>query len=260
MKLAIDRVRVELDGCVVLAEATLLVEPGTVAGLVGPNGSGKSSLLRTIYRHTAPAGGSILVDERDVWGMRPSHAAQKIAAIPQETRADFDITVRDMVAIGRTPHKAPFARADSADRAAIDEAMRRVAIEHLAHRRYATLSGGERQRALLAKALAQATPILVLDEPTNHLDIRHQLQLLTLVRELELTTIVALHDLNLAASFCDQVHVLRGGELVASGPPADVLTPTLLREVFTVDADILPHPRTGAPHVVFSPLASPLPA
>ncbi|WP_163511777.1 ABC transporter ATP-binding protein [Fodinicola acaciae] len=254
MTLKLHDIRVELSGRTIVAGATVIVEDGEVGALVGPNGSGKSTLLRTVYRHLKPAAGRVRLDDADVWGLKPVAAARKIAAVPQETRSDFDITVTEMVAMGRTPHKHPFATATVRDRALVANALHRLEISEFADRPYATLSGGERQRVLLARALAQDTPVLVLDEPTNHLDARHQLELLALVRKLGLTTLLAVHDLNLAAAYCDRLHVLRAGEIVASGAPDKVLTPELLGEVFGVAADVVPHPRHGRPHLILSPL------
>ncbi|RZQ61871.1 ABC transporter ATP-binding protein [Amycolatopsis suaedae] len=256
MALRLRDIRVELGGRQILAGASVLAAAGEVTGLVGPNGSGKSTLLRTVYRHLRPASGQVLLDEVDVWDLRPREAARDIASVPQETRAEFDITAREMVAMGRTPHKHPFAAATARDAEIVREALERVDALPLAGRHYATLSGGERQRVLLARALAQQTRVLVLDEPTNHLDARHQLDLMRLVRDLGMTTVMAVHDLNLAATYCDRLHVLRAGEVVASGPPEDVLTPGLLRSVFEVDADVIPHPRTGRPHLILSSLST----
>jgi iron complex transport system ATP-binding protein len=136
----------------------------------------------------------------------------------------------------------------------VAEALDRVDAVELAERRYATLSGGERQRVLLARALAQGTGTLVLDEPTNHLDVRHQLDLMRLVRTLGLTTVMAVHDLNLAAGYCDRLHVLDSGRIVASGTPEEVLTPQTLRAVFEVDAHVTEHPKTGRPYLILSPV------
>ncbi|WP_158886299.1 ABC transporter ATP-binding protein [Amycolatopsis anabasis] len=254
MSLRLDDIHVELAGKTIVAGASVLVSAGEVCGVVGPNGGGKSTLLRTIYRHLRPKSGQVRLDDVDVLALRPAEAARRIAGVPQETRSDFDITVREMVAMGRTPHKHPFAAETRTDRAIVADALHRVDATALADRHYATLSGGERQRVLLARALAQSPEVLVLDEPTNHLDVRHQLDLLRLVRELALTTVMAVHDLNLAAGWCDRLQVLAEGRIVASGPPDEVLTPALLRSVFAVDADITTHPRTGRPHLILSPL------
>jgi iron complex transport system ATP-binding protein len=254
MRIEVEELRVRLGGRSVVSGATLLVSPGEVAGLVGPNGSGKSSLLRTVYRHLRPADGRVDVGEASVWALPARHAARRVAAVPQDTRTEFDVTAWDMVAMGRTPHKRPFAADSKQDKEIVRTALARVGVEELAARPYPTLSGGERQRVLVARALAQQTPVLVLDEPTNHLDVRHQLEVLELVRELGLTTLLALHDLNLAAGYCDRVHVLLDGRLVAGGPPAEVLTPALVRSVFGVHADLVTHPRNGRAQLLLSPL------
>ncbi|MFI6029416.1 ABC transporter ATP-binding protein [Amycolatopsis magusensis] len=247
-------VTVRADGHVLLDGVTVLVEPGQLAGLVGPNGSGKSTLLRTAYRHLAPAAGQVFLGDDDIAALPPRRRARTVACLPQHTRPDLDMTVREVVETGRTPHQRPLGATSAADRRAVEDALRRTGVSTLAQRAFHTLSGGEQQRALLAAALAQATPVLLLDEPTNHLDLRHQLDLLTLIRSLGITTLMAVHDLNQAAAQCDQLHVLHHGTIAASGPPVQVLTPTLVRRVFGIDCEIIDHPRTGAPHWIFSPL------
>lgn len=254
MRLQVDGVRVELSGTVIVDGIGILVAPGEVAGLIGPNGSGKSTLLRTVYRHLRPAAGAVTVGGRDVWDSTPRAAAQRTAAVPQEGLGEFDLTVREVVSMGRTPHKRAFTPDHDHDREVVAAALADVGLTELAERHVATLSGGERQRALVARALAQEASALVLDEPTNHLDIRHQLDLLELVTRLQLTTLTALHDLNLAAAYCHRLHVLHGGRLVASGAPAEVLTTELLADVFSVAAEIVVDSRTGRPRLLFSPL------
>jgi iron complex transport system ATP-binding protein len=160
------------------------------------------------------------------------------------------------VILGRAPHKGLLDRTTSDDQQLVDDALARVAMEAFAERSFASLSGGEKQRVLLARALAQGSRLLILDEPTNHLDIHFQLAILELVRGLEVTTLAALHDLNLAAAYCDRIYVLRAGQIVASGPPDEVLQPDLVRDVFDVRADRLRHPVTGRLWLAFSPEAA----
>lgn len=229
----------------------LEVERGMLAGLIGPNGSGKSSFLRTIYRVIRPHAGLITLDGDDVWKMNVRRAAQRTAAVLQESTGEFEFTVEEMVSMGRTPHKGPLDRETAEDREIVLDALDRVGLAPFARRSFATLSGGEKQRVLIARALAQQAQFLVLDEPTNHLDIRHQLDILELVRGLEVTTLAALHDLNLAAQYCERLFVLSHGKVVAWGAPSEVLQPDLLREIFGVDVLIQPHPLTGRPHLVF---------
>ncbi|MEZ7002657.1 ABC transporter ATP-binding protein [Streptomyces sp. AD55] len=234
-------------------DVSLTARPGETVGLVGPNGSGKSSLLRAVYRVLRPGEGRVRVDGADVWSLTVRRLARTVAAVVQEGGADFDLTVREVVAMGRTPHQRLLAGDTAEDTAFVDRALTAVDGAALAGRSFDRLSGGERQRVLIARALAQQPSLLVLDEPTNHLDIRHQLDVLDTLRRLSATVLVALHDLNLAAYYCDRLYVLRDGEVTASGPPADVLTPRLLAEVYGVAAEVVVHPRTGAPRVTFLP-------
>ncbi len=237
MEIRFEGVSVDIGSVGIVTEVSMEVRTGEIAGLIGPNGSGKSTLLRTLYRHLRPAGGAVLTDGDDLWKLSNREASRRVAAVPQERPTEFDFTAREMVEMGRIPHGGLFASKSAEADTIVEAAIDRVGVGGFADRPFATLSGGERQRVLVARALAQDTPLLVLDEPTNHLDIRHQLELLDLLRELRLTTVIAIHDLNLAAAYCDTVHVLDGGRLVASGPTADVLTPDLISNVFGVDCD-----------------------
>ncbi|MFD3469769.1 ABC transporter ATP-binding protein [Streptomyces sp. NPDC058682] len=232
---------------------SLRVAPGEVVGLVGPNGAGKSTLLRTVYRAQRPTAGRVLLDGEDVWRLPAKRLARRLAAVLQETAGDFELTVYDVVAMGRTPHKRAFAGDDAGDRDIITDALAELNVAPLMHAPFDRLSGGEKQRVLIARALAQRAGTMVLDEPTNHLDLRHQLDALRLVRRLGVTAVIALHDLNLAASFCHRICVMDGGRLVATGTPQEVLTADLLAEVYRVNADIAPHPRTGIPQVTLLP-------
>lgn len=254
MRLEIHDVGLTIGATTIVHDATILVASGELAGLIGPNGSGKSTLLRAVYRHIRPRVGTVLVGGHNVWQSSPQQAARRTAAVPQERLGDMDVSVSDMVAMGRIPHKGPFAADTAEDRSAVSDALEKVGLVGFEDRKLSTLSGGETQRVLVARALAQRSAVLILDEPTNHLDVRHQLELLELLRALGLTTLAALHDLNLAASYCDRLHVLDGGRLVASGPPAEILTETLLADVFSVGASITTSPRTGKPVLSFHPL------
>ncbi|MDH6453856.1 MULTISPECIES: ABC transporter ATP-binding protein [unclassified Streptomyces] len=244
MRLDIDGVSV--DG--IVHDIRLAVGSGAFVGLVGPNGSGKSTLLRCVYRALRPAAGTVRLDGEDAHAMDPRAAARVLAALPQESSAEFDFTVAEVVAMGRLPHRD---RTAAADEEICADAMDRTGVRHLADRGYLALSGGERQRVLIARALAQRPRVLVLDEPTNHLDIAHQLDLLSLVRGSGLTALAALHDLNLAAAHCDLLYVIADGRIVASGPPHDVLQPALLAEVFGVRAHPVRHPATGTLQLLF---------
>ncbi|MFF2026235.1 ABC transporter ATP-binding protein [Streptomyces sp. NPDC058171] len=250
--LVVDGVSVSIGSVRVVTRAALEAPAGTLIGLIGPNGAGKSTLIRTVYRHLRPQSGAVHVDDQDVWSMKPRSAARLIAGVPQETRVTFDVTVEELVAVGRTPHLRPLQALGRDDLERVRAAMRRTGVDQLADRSVTTLSGGERQRVLLARALAQAATVLVLDEPTNHLDLAHQEELMRIVRQQGLTTVMAMHDLNLAAEYCDRLVVMRGGRTVRHGEPARIITPEMLRTVFGVEADVIDHPRSGRPHIVLA--------
>ncbi|MDP3893483.1 ABC transporter ATP-binding protein [Nocardioides sp.] len=255
MNVDFDDVHATLGGSEVLRGITLPVRSGSVLGVVGPNGSGKTTLLRTLYRMVRPARGSVRLEGRDLWQLRPREVARCVAVMTQESTSAAELPVVDAVLLGRTPHHRGIGPDSEEDRRIVAESLREVGALDLAGRTMGELSGGQRQRVLLARALAQRCPVLVLDEPTNHLDIAFQLELMALVRGLGRTVLAALHDLNLAAAHCDDVAVLDGGRLVATGPPAEVLTPALVRDVFGVDAARLNHPHTNEPVLAFSSLA-----
>ncbi|MFE0437354.1 ABC transporter ATP-binding protein [Streptomyces nigra] len=251
--LSVDGVTLTAGAHHLVRDVSLTARPGETIGLVGPNGSGKSSLLRTVYRVLRPDAGEVKVDGADAWSLPVRQLARTVAAVVQESAADFDLAVREVVAMGRTPHKRLLAGDTPEDAELIDSALVAVDAVHLADRAFDRLSGGERQRVLIARALAQQPTLLVLDEPTNHLDIRHQLSVLGTLRRLPATVLLALHDLNLAARYCDRLYVLYEGEVTASGPAAEILTPALLAEVYGVETEVAVHPRTGAPQVTFLP-------
>ncbi|GAA2958070.1 ABC transporter ATP-binding protein [Streptomyces enissocaesilis] len=232
---------------------TLTAADGETVGLVGPNGSGKTTLLRCVYGTLRPTHGRVLLDGDDLHTMSARARARRIATVPQDGRADFELTVREVVAMGRSPHKRFWEQDTETDADLVRTALARVGVADLAERGFPSLSGGERQRTLMARALVQQPALVVLDEPTNHLDIRYQLEILSLVRDLGTTNLLALHDLNLAAYYCDRIYVLDGGRVVASGPPQEVLTAGLLRTVYGVSAEVSTHPTTGVPTVVYLP-------
>ena len=237
----------------ILRDVSLHVAQGELVGLLGPNGSGKSTLLRMIYRILKPASGSVEVSGRDVWRSSARDNARAMAVLAQENTSEFELLVRDVVLMGRTPHQSPFARDSAEDFHIVAQALERVDAKYLSERMFSTLSGGEKQRVLMARALAQQAPLLVLDEPTNHLDVRHQFELMNLIRSLGLTALAALHELPLAAHYCDRLYLLKDGVLVAEGTPSEVLTPEIIADVYGVRALVRPSPRSGKPLIEFMP-------
>lgn len=251
MKLAVTSLRWGVGAGDIVRGVDLNVERGEFVGVIGPNGSGKSSLLRCAYRVNKPRFGSILLDGEEVWKLRAREFARRAAAVPQEMPGQFDFTVREIAAMGRYPHKKALQRDDAHDFALVDRALEYVGMLDRAGRSFASLSGGEKQRALIARAIAQEADFLILDEPTNHLDIYYQLEIMDLLRSLGVTSLVVMHDLNLAAQYCDRVYVMKDGNVFASGAPAAVLTPELIRAVYRVEAGVAPDPATKRPRISF---------
>jgi iron complex transport system ATP-binding protein len=223
----------------VLREVGLSIERGERVALIGPNGAGKSTLLRVASGLLAPMSGTVELGGRAVRELERMEIARRLAVVPQQATLPFATRVEEVVALGRLPYEHPLRGARPADRAAIAAAIERVGVGHLLGRDARELSLGERQLVLIALAVAQSTPLLVLDEPTVHLDLRHQvgaMELLVDLNERDGTTIVAvLHDLGLAAHFFPRLVLLDGGRIVGDGPPAEVLAPDRIREVFGVD-------------------------
>jgi iron complex transport system ATP-binding protein len=228
----------------VLEGITIAISRGEFMCLVGPNGSGKTTLVRLLSGYLKPASGSISIDGRAVADMTPVSLARYVAVVPQSEPAPFPITVRDAVALGRSPHSRGMGFESKADGERIAEALRACGLEELASRRVTTLSGGERHRVLIARALAQDTPVLLLDEPNAHLDLHHQKGLFELLarlnREQMKTIICVTHDLSIASAFAGTAAILTGGRIVAKGPVCDVLTVPAVREHFLVNAAMGP--------------------
>lgn len=249
MKVDVRELSWAVEGAQILSSVSLACAPGTMIGLVGPNGSGKSSLLRCMYRVVRPNTGVVAIDGRDVWALGPRDVARDVGVVPQDRASDTSFTVHEIVLMGRSPHKNLLERDTPQDLEIVASALARVGAGSLATRVFDTLSGGEQQRVVIARAIAQTPRVLLLDEPTTHLDIGHQHETLRLIRSLGLTTIAALHDLNLATAYCDHLVMLKGGTIRAQGPPSDVLTPSLIEELYGVKVAIGQHPLTGRLHV-----------
>ncbi|KUI41255.1 histidinol phosphatase [Mycobacterium sp. IS-1590] len=234
----LDDVTVSKGRKTMIHNVSLRVQPGEMVAVAGPNGAGKTTLLRTLYRAQRPTSGRVLVGGEDLWQMSAKRAARRIAAVLQDAPGDFALTVYDVVAMGRTPYKRAFDGDDADDRRIIARALGAVNVTGLANEPFDRLSGGQKQRVMIARALTQRTDTIVLDEPTNHLDLRHQHDALHRLRTTGATVVAALHDLNLAAAYCDRICILDSGGLVAIGTPAQVLTVDMLAEVYGVTARV----------------------
>ncbi|MFD1858923.1 ABC transporter ATP-binding protein [Aeromicrobium camelliae] len=251
MSFTLTNVSWEAGGRTILHDVDLKIQPGVFTGVLGPNGSGKTSLLHLLAGVHRPTSGELRLGDMSLASLRSRERARRIALLEQHATTGLDLTVRDVVELGRIPHRSRWPGAVHADAACIERAMHRSRVTELADRRWATLSGGERQRVQLARALAQEPEVLLLDEPTNHLDLGHQIAFLRTVREVAPTTVAALHDLDLAAAFCDDVIVVHRGCVVAHGPVDDVLDAALVSEVYGVDAVVETHPVAGRRTVVW---------
>lgn len=255
--LSAERVSFRRGGRMLVDDVDCTVETGSLTALVGPNGAGKSTLLHLIAAVETQASGAIQLAGTPARTMRRRARARYTALVEQQAETELDLTVMDVVLLGRTPHVSPLAAPGGGDVDIARSALRRAGAEEFASRRFQELSGGERQRVLLAKAIAQQPMLLLMDEPTNHLDIQAQLHTLGLMRSLAddgVAILAALHDLTLAARFADRVIVIDRGRVAASGSPADTLTPELIRTVYGVRADVIPHPVDGTPLIAFSTL------
>lgn len=251
MQVDVEDVSFRIQEKQIISNIYFQAKPGQVVGLIGPNGSGKSTLLKNIYRVHQPDSGYISLDEEELTAISAKKAAQKMAVVSQDSSGLFDFSVEEIVLMGRAPHKKMMESDTARDGEIAKDALEKVGMSDYGGRSVTTLSGGEKQRVMVARALTQQAEILVLDEPTNHLDIHHQLQLMDLVKTLDITIVTALHDLNIASSYCDIIYVMDQGEMVTYGTPEEVLTESLLQEVFRVNTSVIKHPITGKTHITF---------
>lgn len=247
-------VHIAYDDHVVVHGVDLALAPGSITGIVGPNGCGKSTLLRGLAGLHRLRAGSVTLDGEDVASIGPRRLARRIAVLPQRSTAPEGIRVADLVARGRHPHRGWFGRPSADDDRAVAAALAATGTADLATARVDELSGGQQQRVWVAMVLAQETPIVLLDEPTTYLDVRHQVELLELLRrtnrELGTTVVAVLHELNLAARYADRLVVMRDGRVVVTGRPADVLDESTVLRTFDLPARVVADPVAGTPMVV----------
>lgn len=243
MSLEANAVKLQYGDCVIADQMDFLVERPEVISIIGPNGSGKSTLLKALGRLLKPSGGSVLLDGNDIHTLKPWDVAKKMAILPQSASAPGDMTVHDLVCYGRMPYQRMFSKQKEEDLREIQSALQATGMEKLQYRRLNTLSGGERQRAWLALAIAQQPEVLLLDEPTTYLDIRYQLELMNLVehlhRNLGITVIMVLHDLNHAARFSDRLVAIKKGRIMADGSVREVFTASVLRQLYDVETMVM---------------------
>lgn len=253
-RLAAHDVTLAYEGHVVSTGLSLDIPDGQVTAIVGPNACGKSTLLRALSRLLRPHAGTVVLDGESIHRLPTKQVAKRLGLLPQSPIAPDGILVGDLVARGRTPHQSLFQQWSRDDEAAVAAALAATGTTDLAERSVDELSGGQRQRVWIAMALAQQTDLLLLDEPTTFLDIAHQIEVLDLVahlnRDAGRTVVVVLHDLNLACRYAHHIVAMRGGSIVASGAPADVITAATVRDVFGLESLVIPDPVAGTPLVV----------
>ncbi|HKN04698.1 MAG TPA: ABC transporter ATP-binding protein [Buttiauxella sp.] len=249
MSIAAENITWRVGQKTIVNNVSLSVASGETVGLLGPNGCGKSSLLRILAGLRRPNSGAVTLDGQNIARIAKKQLARRVAFVEQHGMTEANMRVVDVVKLGRIPHHSPFSNWSTQDDATVTAALQRVDMLSKSEQGWQSLSGGERQRVHIARALAQSPTEILLDEPTNHLDIHHQIQLMKLVSELPVTSIVAIHDLNHASMFCDALIVMQEGQIVASGRPQEILTESLLWDVFKVETKIEISPFHGKKHI-----------
>jgi len=254
--LNVQNVSWEVDDHAILNNINLHIAKGKFIGLIGPNGAGKSSLLRCLYRFNKPTAGNVTFNQQDIWQLKSEDYAKYVAVVLQETPAQFNLTLFDVVALGLTPHKSLFSATTYSDKQKITQAIKTVGLEQQCKQNFESLSGGEKQRALIARAIVQQPQLLIMDEPTSHLDVKYQIQVMELAKSLGVTVFASFHDLNLAAAMCDELVVINKGKITHTGSPAQVLSEDMLADVFGVCARVTSHPQRTEngqtiPHITY---------
>lgn len=252
MEISTKDLEVFLEGTQIIKGMSVEIKEKEFVGILGPNGSGKSTLLKCIYRVLHPKTGEVQLNGKAIQTYSVKESAREMAVVAQHNYYNFDFSVQDVVLMGRSPHKRAMERDNAKDFSIVAESLEKVGMKEFRDRSFSTLSGGEQQRVILARALAQKTNCLVLDEPTNHLDIKYQLQLMDIVRSLNLTVVSAIHDLNIVAMYCDKIFVVKNGKIAAFGTPEEVLTKEFIKEVYEVDVELLKD-KDGLLHILYSP-------
>lgn len=246
----------DIDNLAILKDININVQEGEFVGLVGPNGCGKSTLLKNIYRVYKPCAGYISIDEEDLLKLSNKETAKKMAVVFQENNLNFDFKVIDMVLMGRYAHKSLLDKYNDDDFDLAEQALLKVGMDEFSQRNFLSLSGGEKQRVLIARALVQEAKLLILDEPTNHLDIGYQLQIMDIIKNQKITTFSAIHDINIAAFYCDKIITMYDGEVFSFGTPEQVINEEMLNKLFRVKADIKTNEITGKLTVTYIPNSS----
>ena len=245
MKLKVEDLSFKVENIEILNEINLSIDNGEFVGIIGPNGSGKSTLLKNIYNTITPTSGSIFVDNIPISSLSSKELAKKISTLTQHSGGDFDFSILDIVLMGRYAHSSMFSSTSKNDLEIAKEALVKVGLSHFENRSFLTLSGGEQQRVMIARAIVGENDFFILDEPTNHLDIRYQLEVMDILKSLEITIFSAIHDMNIASTYCDKLVLINHGKIVAIGTPIEVLTEENFNNVFGVKVYLSENPYTN---------------
>lgn len=252
MKLEIKNLNYNIKKLPFLSNINLNVKKGEFVGLIGPNGCGKTTLLKNIYRTLEPEKGSILIDNKNIKGLKNKELSKLMAIVMQENYLEFDFTVKEIISMGRISSASKFSSDISyEDEKIIDESLEKVELIKYKDSSFFSLSGGEKQRVMIALALCQNTDFIVLDEPTNHLDIKNQIQIMNMLKDSNITIFTTIHDMNIAAAFCDYIYVVKDGKIVNEGTVEDVFTKEMFKMVFEVDTYIYVNPHNNKLNVSY---------
>lgn len=249
--IATQNLDIAYDNALIVENLEMAIPHNKVTSIIGPNGCGKSTVLKAVGRILKPKKGMVYLNGADISALSTKEIAKKMSILPQTPAAPGGLTVRELVAYGRFPHQNGFGKLTKEDKKVVEWAISATKLSELQYREVNTLSGGQRQRVWIAMALAQQTDLILLDEPTTYLDMAHQLEVLELLYSLNrnqgCTIAMVLHDLNLAARFSDYMIAIRGGKIIQHGTPEEVMIPKVLKETFSIDAEVVHEPRTGRP-------------
>ncbi len=249
--IATEKLDIAYDETLIVKALDMEIPRGKITSIIGPNGCGKSTVLKAIGRVLKPRNGAVYLEGEDIRSLSTKEIAKKMAVLPQTPLAPSGLTVSELVAYGRFPHQRGFGKLTPEDRKIIRWALSATKLNEFENREVDTLSGGQRQKVWIAMALAQQTGVILLDEPTTYLDMAHQLEVLELLYDLnhnqDCTIVMVLHDLNLAARFSDYMVAIRDGAIIKHGIPDQVMVPSVLRDAFGIDAEIVREPRAGRP-------------
>ncbi|MET1248993.1 ABC transporter ATP-binding protein [Sporolactobacillus sp. STCC-11] len=244
MELAAKELHVRMGKKEIIKNASVFVKNKQFVGLIGPNGCGKSTLLKSIYKSLTPQSGSVFLGDLNVLKSSEKKVSQHLGVVGQFNEMSFDLTVEQMVLLGRTPHKKLLESDQADDYEIVEEALRRTRLQDYRTRSYLSLSGGEKQRVILARTIVQQPQLMILDEPTNHLDIRYQFEILSCVKQLGISVLAALHDLELAVMYCDYLYAVKDGKIYAHGKPEEVLTPETVEALYQIKCQTYINPVT----------------